>query len=95
MTKNLKESRSKNSEILSLNEKLVKQNETLIKEIKETSDIVDDCLKMNIELMEKEKFFLRTINDAMKVTEPKRFLIHRMSIAPFEPVKDIEEIIKD
>ncbi len=60
--------------LIDLNRKLLDQNEKLLKDKEE--------------LIEKEIYLLKMVNDAMKVTEPKRFLAHRMSIAPFEPIDE-------
>ena len=79
MIRSRREQRSKNSKIIEtakkfadLNDKLIEQNERI--------------LKKNGILMDKEEYLLNAINDSMEVKEPKRFLVHKLSIAPYEPV---------
>lgn len=84
-----------------INLKLSKKKEDLYKK---TANLLDksikarqDGIKLTEKTMEKykiaisrEAYLLKTMNDAMKVTEPKGFMAQRMRNAPkeFEPRKE-------
>ena len=49
------------------------------------------------ELIQKENYLLKAMNDAMTVTEPKGFMAQRMRMAKFKPIneKRIERDLPD
>lgn len=59
-------------------------------------DFADKTIKKYKIAIDRETYLLKTMNDAMKVTEPKKFMIQRMRNAPkeFEPRKE-EDINPD
>ncbi len=52
------------------------------------------CVLKQKELLEKENYLIKAINDSMQVTYPKGFLIQRMKRAPFESI-DPKRIRRD
>ena len=46
------------------------------------------CLEENGELLQKENYLMKAINDSMQVTYPKGFLAQRLRIAPFKPINN-------
>ncbi len=85
MIKNRKEQALKNSKLIETSEKLAELNDILIEQNKR-------LLKKNEVLLDKEKYLLNAMNDSMNVKEPKRFLAHRLSIAPWDPIDYTDEV---
>ena len=55
---------------------------------------VNKLLEEKLILTKKENYLLKTMNDSMNVSEPKRFMSHRMSMAPEEFATASEEDVK-